>query len=154
MNLDSLKSLLSDFDPSALLPELDTMMGKVELVLRIAVLAAPVCIFVLGLIYLLIPPKEANHHFGYRCYHGMGSVEAWRFTQKVAGIGWGALGLILSVVMLFVSGGFAGAQADQVVWTAAKCILWELGLIGLSCIAIDIVVAVFFNRKGERRRKK
>lgn len=151
---DMPKSLLGDFDPSALLPKLDSMMGKMGLILRIAVLIGPLCLLVLGAIYFLIPPKEANHRFGYRCYHGMGSVEAWRFTQKVAGIAWGGLGLVLTVVMLLVSGGFSGQTMDVAVWTAAKCLLWELGLLAVTCITIDILVAATFDKKGDRRKKK
>lgn len=154
MSIDKLKSLFSDFDPSALLPQLDSMMGKVGLVLRLAVLIGPLCLLVLGAIYLFFPPKEANHHFGYRCYHGMGSVEAWRFTQKLAGIAWGGLGLVLTVVMLIICGTFGGQELDQMVWSAAKCILWELGLVAVSCIVIDIWVAATFDKKGQRRRKK
>ena len=41
-------NLLSDFDPAALLPQLDTMLGKVELLVRIAVLAGPAVLLVLG----------------------------------------------------------------------------------------------------------
>ena len=36
MSIDSLKSLLSDFDPASFLPKLDTLLGKIELILRIA----------------------------------------------------------------------------------------------------------------------
>ena len=102
MTIDDFKALMDGFDPASLLPELDTLIGKLALVARIAVLIGPVMLLVMGLLYFFASPKEANYHFGYRCYYGMGSVQAWQFTQHLAGIVWGALGLILGIVMLVV----------------------------------------------------
>lgn len=152
--MEFIKTLLSDFDPAALLPELDTFLGKVELIMRIAVMAGPIVLLVLGLWYLLLPPKEANHSVGYRFFWGMNSVEAWRFTQKVAGIVWGLLGLALTVIMFFLSAGFRGKETMELVELAVKCIFWELGLVAISCLGIDIAVVVVFNSKGIRRREK
>ena len=93
--VERLKTLINEFDPAAFIPEVGSIIGWVELFARVCVMVAPVIMLVLGLIYLLVPPKEANHTLGYRFYFGMGSVEAWRFTQKLAGICWSALGLVL-----------------------------------------------------------
>ena len=49
---------------------------------------------IMGLLYFFAAPKEANHHFGYRCYFGMGSELAWRFTQRLSGIVLGVLGVL------------------------------------------------------------
>ena len=141
-----------EFDPATLLPDLGTLLGKVELLLRLVVLAGPVTILVLGLIYFLIPPKEANHHLGYQFFWGKSSVEAWRFTQKLAGIVWAVLGLILAIIGLFSSSGFQGMEAMDMVWRAVKCVLWQLGLVAVSVIGIDITVVVLFNSKGQRRQ--
>ena len=54
MTIEDLKTLMDEFDPAVLLPELDTVVGKVELVARIAVLAGPVILLLLGLAYLLV----------------------------------------------------------------------------------------------------
>ena len=97
--MDAIKELLTNFDLSNFLPKIDTVMGWVTLLLRLAVMAGPVIILVLGLLYFFAPPKEANHRFGFRCYLGMGSVDAWLFTQRLAGIALGVLGLALSIVM-------------------------------------------------------
>ena len=93
MTIEDFKGLMDDFDPASLLPELDTVMGKIALIARIAVLIGPAVLLVMGLVYIFASPKEANYTLGYRCYFGMGSVEAWRFTQKLAGIAFVALGL-------------------------------------------------------------
>ncbi len=154
MNLDDLKSLLDGFKPEALLPEMDTVLGKLTLVMRIAVLAGPVILLVMGLIYLFASPKEANYTLGYRCYFGMGSVEAWRFTQRIAGAVLGLLGLVLTVVMLVITGGFAGKTTPELMETAVKCVLWEAGLAAVSCLGINALVAALFDRNGKPRRKK
>ncbi|MBR3972509.1 MAG: SdpI family protein [Oscillospiraceae bacterium] len=154
MSIDNLKSLMDGFDPASLLPQLDTIMGKMEFAMRIAVLAGPVILFFMGLAYLLLPPKEANYYFGYRCYFGMGSVNAWRFTQRLAGLIWTLLGLGLGIVMAVISSGFAGMEIMDMIWAAGKCVLWEAVIIGMSCLVINALVAIRYNSEGERRGKK
>ena len=138
MTIEDFKGLMDDFDPASLLPELDTVMGKIALIARI--------------VYIFASPKEANYTLGYRCYFGMGSVEAWRFTQKLAGIAFVALGLGLGIVMLLVSGGFAAMETMDLLWRAVWCMVWEAGLTAAACIAVNTVVMLRFDRKGLLRR--
>lgn len=151
MNIDALKSLLEGFDPASLLPELDSVVGRVAFAARIAVMAGPVILLVLGLIYLLAAPREANYYIGYRCYYGMGSVEAWRFTQRLAGLVWSGLGLVLSIVMLLICGGFAKLPVMDMLWKAGTCLLWEAGLIAAACITVNCLVASRYDAGGARR---
>lgn len=153
MDFQFITEFLEDFDISTLLPDLGSMLGKLDLVLRIAVLLAPLVILGLGLLYFLTPPKEANHNFGYRFYWGMSSVESWLFTQKLAGILWSVLGFVLLVVMAIICGSFKGMDAMAMVEKAIKLILWELGLVAVSCVAIDVTVMILFNSKGVRRKR-
>ena len=152
--IPDLIDLINNFDPAAYLPKIDSILGWIEILVRVCVMAAPVIMLVFGLSYLLLPPKEANHEAGYRFYFGMGSVEAWRFTQKLAGIVWSALGLVLSVVMFFVSGSFRGMDGMQMLDKAVVCILWEIGLMAIACITINIFLIVRYDRKGNVRWKK
>lgn len=152
--MEVIEKFLGDFDPSALLPDLDSMLGRMEFLLRLAVMIGPLILLVLGILYFLLPAKEANYSFGYRFFWGMNSVEAWRFMQKVAGIAWGGLGLVLTVIMFFVCAGFGGKETMDMVWAAVRCILWELGLLAISCIVIDVIMLVMFNSKGDRRSAK
>ena len=154
MDLNAVKDLLNNFELSSLLPDLGTLLGKLELVTRLLVVAGPLVMVVMGLLYLFAAPKEANHHFGYRCYFGMGSVDAWRFTQRVAGITWTGLGAVLTLVMLIVSSGFAGQNALDMVTSAIICVLWQAGLLLLASFVIRTIVALRFNRHGEYREKK
>lgn len=154
LSLDEIKSAMEQFDPAALLPDISTIVGKLELVMRLAVLIGPILLLVLGLIYFFAPPKEANHYFGYRCYFAMGSVNAWRFAQRLAGIIWAVLGLLLTIVMLIVCATFRGKEVMDLMSSAAACILWEAGLVVLSSLAINIVVAIRFDKDGEPRTHK
>ena len=149
--IEKLVELVKEFDPAAFMPELDSILGIVELICRVAVMAAPVALLALGLMYFLLPPKEANHVFGYRFYWGMSSVECWLFTQKLAGLIWGILGLVLTIAMTLICNSYRGMELMDMVWSCARCILWELGLVAASCVIIDLTVIVFFNRKGIRR---
>ena len=153
MTIDDFKTLMDEFDPASLLPELDTLVGKIALVARIAVLVGPLLLVVMGLLYLFAAPKEANYHFGYRCYYGMGSVSAWRFTQRIAGLVFSALGLILGIVMLVVSGSFSRMETVDLLWRAIYCAAWEAGLVAIACIGINITAMMCFNGKGDRRKK-
>ena len=154
MNFESfedIKVLMDNFDPATLLPDLSNVVGVVVFLTRIALLAGPIVLLVLGLAYFLVSPREANYHFGYRCYFGMGSQEAWRFTQRLAGMVWAGLGLVLTVVMLFVTGGFGGKDVMDVIGSGVTCLLWEIGLTVVSCIAINVIVALRYDRRGDRR---
>ena len=155
MNFESfedIKVLMDNFDPAALLPDLTTVVGKVEFITRIAVMVGPVVLLTLGILYFFAAPKEANYRFGYRCYFGMGSEEAWRFTQRFAGLVWGVLGLVLTVVMLIITGSFGGNPIMDIIGKGAKCLLWEGGLILVSILGINLTAMLCYDRKGLRRR--
>lgn len=150
---ESIKEMMDAFDPAALLPDLSGLPETIASIARFAVLAGPVILLIMGLAYLFLSPKEANYRFGYRCYHGMGSVEAWRYTQRMAGLIWGVLGLALTCVMFFVTGGYGSAQTVDVIDSAITCLIWEIVLALLSCLVINILVMLSFDRNGGRRRK-
>ena len=154
MSIDDLKSIMDEFEPASLLPEVDSLLSAVGTAMRAALLVGPVILLVLGILYILAAPKEANYHFGYRCYFGMGSVEAWRYTQRIAGLVWVVLGLVLTVVMAVIGNGFAGLDTHAVLSRAVTCILWEAGLIAASCILINSMAAYHFTAGGELRRRK
>ena len=153
MTIEDFKGLMDGFEPATLLPELDPILGKLAFFARIAVLIGPAILLVMGLLYFFASPKEANYHFGYRCYYGMGSIEAWQFTQSLAGIVWGALGLILGIVMLLISAKFPQLETMDLLWKAVYCVLWEAGITALACIGVNTVVAVRYDSRGNPRRK-
>lgn len=153
LDIESIKELMDAFDPAVLLPELGDIFSLITTVCKIAVMVGPIVLLVLGLAYLFFSPREANYYFGYRCYFGMGSVQAWRFTQRLAGIVLGGLGLILTGVMLVLSGGFAGMDTMDMAWRALYCVLWEAVLTAIAVLSVNTVAAVVFDKRGEYRNK-
>ncbi len=153
MDLEALKSILDDFDFAAFLPEMDSILGWTETILRLCVMAGPLLLLGFGLLYLLAPPKEANYSLGYRFWWSMASLEAWTYTHKLVGILWTVLGLVLSIVMAVLCNAFRRMEPMEMVWTAVKCIGWELALTVLSCLVANGVIMIAFDRKGYRRKE-
>lgn len=150
--MDALKKLLDGFqDPAALLPELDGVLETLVPVIRFAVALGPLVLLILGLCYLFLSPKEANHSFGFRCWWGMSSVEVWRFTQKLAGIVWTAMGLVLGLVAVIGSMGYGALSPDLMLIKALTTILWQLALVIVSILAIHLTLIFLFDGKGRRR---
>ena len=151
MNFESfedIKVLMDNFDPASLLPDLTNVVGIVEFITRIAVVAGPIVLLVMGVLYFFLNPKEANYHFGYRCYFGMGSENAWQFTQRLAGLVWMGLGLILTIIMVIISSGFAGKPIMDTISSGFTCLIWEIILTAISCVAINVLVMLRYDRKG------
>ena len=83
----------------------------------------------------------------------MGSVHAWRFTQRIAGMVLGGLGLVLTVVMAVLSMGFGSMDVNAMVWRTVWCLVWEAVLSLLATLAINGLAMYWFDRKGELRRR-
>ena len=149
--MDAIKTMMDGFDPMALVPDLTAIHENLDAALRVVVLAGPLCLLGLGLLYLLAAPREANHIFGYRHFWGMSSVEAWRFTQQTAGLVWGGLGLILTVIMAFFCNRFRDMSWAAMMGSALSCVLIELALVVGSTFLINALVVFRFDHKGTRR---
>ena len=154
MNIDDFKGLMDGFEPASLLPELDSIFSKFEPAARILVLVGPVVLILMGLMYLFAVPKEANYYLGYRCYYGMGSVEAWRFTQRLAGIVFGALGVVLLITMVVISGGIEKLEVMDLLWRTIYCVGGEAAAALIATLAVNIVVTVRFDSRGDLRKNK
>ena len=153
--IDFVKNLLGDgLDPTAFLPDLWAMFDKLEVALRVVGLAGPLCLLGLGLLYLLSPPDEANHLFGYRMFWGMSSVEAWQYTQKTAGLVWLALGLGMTVSMAFICNSYREMAWEAMLFSALISVVVELLLVFISKLLISALVVLKFDLKGTNRREK
>ena len=152
-SIDSIKEMMDGFDPAALLPRIDSIVDWVKLICRLAVLVGPIVLVLAGLSYLLLAPKEANYYFGYRTAFGMGSVAAWRHTQKVAGWMFASVGLVLTVIMLMVCVTFGGLEPMTAVWRAAKCMIAEAVIALIMVLSINSVAAFTYDYKGNKRKK-
>ena len=154
LNIDSIKSMMDGFDPASLLPDLSKIFDSLAPLCRFAVLVGPVVVLLLGLSYLFLSPKEANHYLGYRCYFGMGSEYAWRFTQRLAGWLFTAAGLVMTIVMFAISVSFPYMQLTDLTWRAASCLAVELVVSVLLVLIVNLSAAYHFDRKGRHRRKR
>lgn len=153
-SIDKIKELMDGLDPLALLPEISTITDKAALICRIAILIGPIVLMLLGLAYLLVAPREANWYFGYKTYFGMGSVSAWRFTQRIAGLLLGASGLVLTVIMLIVAAGFGSMDMMDMVWKAVRCLIWQAAIALIVNLAVNVIAALVYDHNGELRKKK
>lgn len=153
LDIESIKELMDAFDPASLLPELGDIFSTITTICQIAVMVGPILLLVLGLAYLFFSPKEANYYFGYRCYFGMGSVEAWKFTQRLAGIVLGLSGLILSGIMLLLSAGFPDMNPVEMVWRAFWCLIWQAVIALLANGGIWLAAFARFDARGNFRKK-
>ena len=153
LDIESIKGMMDAFDPASLLPDLSKFFGSLATVCRVAVMIGPVILLVLGLAYLFLSPKEANYYFGYRCYFGMGSVRAWRFTQRLAGLCLGGLGLVLTILMAIITSGYSSMDVMDMVWNAVSCLVWEAVLALIATLAINLTAMARFDARGEYRKK-
>ena len=149
--MEALKEL-GNIDLGALMPDLSTLLGWVELVLRLCVMAAPLLLLGFGLVFLLAPPKEANYGLGYRFWWGMSSLQAWQYTQRIAGMIWSGLGALLTIIMALLCTGLRDLEPMDMAWRAGVYMLWEIGLTVAACIAIDVLVIVRFDKDGYLRK--
>ena len=152
--LEKVTGIFAGLENGPASPDTGALIEKATAIAKVLVIAGPVIMLILGLLYLFAAPREANHHFGYRCYFGMGSEQAWRFTQRIAGMTWIALGSILTVAMLIVTGRFPGQDVLEMLTTAGTCVVVEALVLLIATLVIRITVAAVFDRHGERRRRK
>ena len=149
--MNSITALFDKIDFSKLVPEMDTLLGKLQAVASWALMIGPIVMLILGLWYFFLPPKEANHKVGFRTWFGMGSVEAWRFTQRLAGVVWSGLGIVLLVMAIIVSLTFGGKDAMQIATSAFVCLLWQAGLTVIGGLSISFIVFLRYDTLGYKR---
>lgn len=150
--MEKITAFFDSIDLAKLVPEMDTLLGKVQTVTSLALMIGPVLMLILGLWYFFLPPKEANHRAGFRTWFGMGSVQAWRFTQRLAGIVWGGLGLILTIIMGIICLSFGGKELANIVNTAFIALIWQVVLALVAYLAICLTVTIRYDSKGKKRR--
>lgn len=149
--MDKIMELFNSFSIEKYIPKLDSVMDVTQKAIELAVRVGPLCILVLGLIYLLIPPKEANRYFGFRTYFGMGSISAWRFTQRVSGGIMTVMGLILLLIAKGAVKSFAGMDLMQMSERSLQLIKTQIICALVLYVFMFLLTAVLFNRKGQYR---
>ena len=151
MTIENIKQLMDDFDIAALLPDIVDIVNGIVQFARIALFAVPLILLGFGMYYFLVAPKEANYTAGYRCFWGMGSEEAWRFTQKLAGVLWILAGLTMTLGVVLLCGRFAAMEFNDVLWTVIFCLLFQGAIVLILRLLVYVIVMFRFDRKGNRR---
>jgi hypothetical protein len=153
--MDKIKDFLRDFSLETLLedllPELAPLLEKTAFLSRLMLLVGPFVILGMGLYYFLNAPKEANYQSGYRCYWGMGSVQAWRFTQRLAGGLWTLLGLGLAIWMALSGTKLAQMELMDRMGLMAFYILCRALFLLVTRWIINLLVFLRYDAKGNRR---
>lgn len=149
--MDDLLSVFQDFDVANFLPAPEKFVNALEGWTRFFVLVAPVLVLCLGLWYFFKPPAEANHKLGFRTLHSMGSVDAWKFSQKLAGIFYMIVGGVLSVIMLIISLFFNSENAMAMLNTAVICVSIEAVVIIALHVLLMVLVGRAYDKDGNRR---
>lgn len=142
---------MEELDFSRYLPDLDAFLAGISQFLRILVMVGPLAIFGLGLFYFLAAPKEANHSIGYRFRYGMAKARSWQFMQRLAGIVFSVLGLVLTVVMAIQCVGLKELTPTKMAIEAGKLILWQIAGVSVAILGINVTVVVIFDSEGNRR---
>lgn len=149
--MELITKIMDLLDPAKLVPQMDTFMGRLQTVAVLAALIGPLVMLGFGLWYLFRPIPEANHKLGFRTYFGMGSVQAWQFTQKLAGKCFSILGGAMTLLAALVCIIFAGKEPMQSVQAAAVCLIVEAVLAFLCWLGITVLVSLTFDKNGKRR---
>lgn len=151
--MEKITEILDKLDLAKLVPELDKLMDLALNVARFAVRVGPMCILILGIIYLFLHPNEANRKAGYRTFFGMGSVHAWRFTQRVSGFIMIIVGLFLNGAAKKAAEGFTMQDSDAMIEKAFALIKVQILWAVIIFVFMALLTTVMFNAKGKCRFK-
>lgn len=138
----------------ALIPNLEKLLGDVRSWLGIAMIIGPVIFIGMGLFYYFLAPPEANHRLGYRTYFGMGSVSAWKYTQKLAGVVWGGVGIVLAVVAIIGCIIMVAQELPKATTTSLTILIIEAVVAVLAFLTVEITVLLRYDMNGSARNKK
>ena len=153
--MEKLMSIFEGFDVEKLgqmLPSAESMMNGMTGWIKWLVLIGPLLMLGFGIYYWFFAPKEANHAMCYRFFYAMSRVEVWQHAQHLAGIAYTALGAILFVIIGLISLRFGKLVAPDMVWLAVKCLIWEVVLVIIATLAVDIFIVILYDYQGEPRK--
>ena len=138
----------------AVIPKLELLLSDMKFWMGLAVLIGPILFLAMGAFYYFLSPKEANHRLGYRTYFGMGSVPAWKFTQKLAGMVWGGLGAVLTLVAIIVCIVLGTREPAKAMSGALTMLIIEAVCALLAFLAVEILVFIRYDMNGNLKNKK
>lgn len=135
-----------------LLPELSSFLGDLQFYMGLFLLAGPILMLAIGIWRFFLPAKEANHKVGYRTFFGMGSVRAWRFTQWLSGMVWAGIGLLLTILAVIQCIRMGNMDTMDAATNTFTWLIVEGVCLLLANVAIEVVVAMYFDKDGNPRK--
>ncbi len=145
--------ILTAIDLGSVLPEFQGFLSDLRFYLGLFLLIGPLVMLALGAWMFFKPIKTPTHKAGYRTYFGMGSKGAWRFTQWLAGLVWGGLGALLTVIMIIVCIAFSSMDLSAAASAGITWLIVEAAVALVAFIVVELVVALRFDKSGHLRRK-
>ena len=151
MDKEAFKQLLNGIDFAELLPDINEILSIVPPTAKILMLCGSFIMLAFGLYCLMIAPREATYSAGYRFRWGMGSVAAWRFMQRCAGVIFLVLGFGCAVYMALHTRDVDDLALMDLLTTAAMYILLQIGVALVGCLLVNLAVIIRYDWKGNRR---
>ena len=151
--MEAITAFLESFDIAKLLPELGKFISDLRFWAGLFMLVGPIVMLLLGLWYFFLPTKEANHHVGFRAYFGMGSQEAWKYAQKMAGWFFMIAGGVLTVVSLVLVIVLGGAEPMNMATTALILLIIQAAAAFGLWLTLQILLVLRYDRNGNKKTK-
>ena len=136
-----------------IVPKLDVMLKDVRTWLGLLFYIAPIALILFGLFFFFLSPPEANHRLGYRSIYGMGSVNAWKFSQKFAGMVIGGLGIVHLIVAVIGSIIISGQDMNSAMSTVITVLMIEGFSTLAAYIGIEVTLIVRYDLAGNLRKR-
>ena len=70
-----------------------------------------------------------------------------------AGILWGILGAAMTALTLLITSGFGGKEIMDIIGSGFTCVIWQAVAAAISCLVINLIVMLRYDRHGELRTK-
>ena len=153
--MEKLMAIFEGFDVEKIgemLPSAESLMSGLTGWIKWLVIIGPLLMLGFGIYYWFFAPKEANHSMGFRFFYAMSRVEVWQHAQRLAGIAYTALGGVLFIIIGLISLRFGRLAPPDMVWLAAKCLIWEVVLGIIATLAVDFLIVVLYDAKGDTRK--
>ena len=119
--METITGLLDGFDFTKFLPKLGQLISSLRFWTVVLMYVGPLMLLGVGLWYYLRPEPEPNNKRGFRIRAAMGSLEAWQFTQKLAGVIWTLVGGASAAISILISLLCIGASTMSLVSAA---VIW------------------------------
>ena len=136
-----------------IIPELNTFLTDIRTWLGLLLYIAPVVLLVMGAFFFFLSPPEANHRLGYRSIYGMGSVPAWKFSQKLAGMVLAGLGVLLLIAAVIGSIIISGKALADVMSPVETILIIQGVSIVAAYIGIEVTLIVRYDLAGNLRKR-